>query len=229
MITRTEVFGDATLHLGDTMAALDLMPVVACIVTDPPFGIDYRSGYATEALWAGGDKIEGDADVRVRDWAVTWSQYRRIPALVFGSWRAPRPPHVRARLIWDKGGALGMGALDIPWKPGAEEIYVIGHGWVGSRDCGDVLRCPPVQSMARNGRLHPNEKPVRLIEMLLRKCPAGAVLDPFMGSASTAEACLRAGRAFVGIEIVPEYFDIACRRMERLCRQGELVAEGSRL
>ena len=40
------------------------------------------------------------------------------------------------------------------------------------------------------------------------------VLDPFMGSGTTGVACIQLGRSFIGIEIEPRYFDIACRRIE---------------
>jgi hypothetical protein len=126
------------------------------------------------------------------------------------------------RLIWDKGPALGMGALDLPWKPSAEEIYVIGKGFVGPRDEGTVIYHPPVQSMACNGRRHPNEKPVGLLQRLLRKLPPGAIGDPFMGSGSTGEAAIKAGRQFIGCEEDPRYFDVACRRLEQAHRQADL-------
>jgi DNA modification methylase len=125
-------------------------------------------------------------------------------------------------LIWDKGGALGMGDLSLPWKPDHEEIYVLGAPFVGSRDSGSVLRCPPVQSMAKNGRQHPTEKPVRLMRELLRKTE-GAVLDPFMGSGSTGVAAIEMGREFVGYEVEPAYFAIACRRIEEAARQAPLI------
>ena len=218
---RTEQIGDAMLYLGDARDCLDAFSECAAILTDPPFGIDYRSGYATAALWAG-DCIRGDADITVRDAVLAGLPV--VPMLVFGSDKAPRPFGVRMRLIWDKGPALGMGALDLPWKPSVEEIYVIGRGFVGARDEGAVIYHPPVQSMAKNGRVHPNEKPVRLLQHLLRKMPMGTLGDPFMGSGSTAIAALRTGRAFVGAELDPAYFDIACRRIEDAQRQGRLIA-----
>lgn len=212
---RKEVLSDSvTIWLGDCLQVAHLVDVPAVILTDPPFGIDYRSGHATPDLWSGGDRIAGDLDVRVRDQALLLLASRgSTTALVFGSWKAPRPQNTRAVLIWDKGPALGMGALDIPWKPSAEEIYVLGKGWTGTRDEGAVLYCPPVQSMACNGRLHPNEKPVALIDRLLRKSPKGLVLDPFMGSGTTGVACVNLGRSFIGIEREPKYFDIARRRI----------------
>jgi DNA modification methylase len=131
-------------------------------------------------------------------------------ALVFGSWKAVRPQGTRAVLIWDKGPALGMGALDLPWKPSHEEIYVLGRGFVGARDEGAVICCSPVQSMAKNGRVHPNEKPVQLITRLLKKCPSGTILDPFMG---------------FGIEIEERYFEIACERISRAERQPDMFVQ----
>jgi hypothetical protein len=137
----------------------------------------------------------------------------KVPMLVFGSDKAPRPVDARMRLIWDKGPALGMGALDIPWKPSAEEIYVIGKGFVGRRDEGAVIYHPPVQSLARNGRTHPNEKPVGLLRHLMKKLPEGPIGDPFMGTGSCGVAAVLSGRSFVGIEIEPAFFEIAVKRV----------------
>ena len=117
-----------------------------------------------------------------------------------------------------------MGALDIPWKPDHEEIYVIGKGWIGSRDCGSVLRVPPVQSMAKNGRVHPTQKPVKLLELLIKKTPPTIVLDAFMGSGTTGVACANLGRKFIGIEIERKYFDIACERIDAAYSQRRLFA-----
>ncbi|MBX6382105.1 MAG: site-specific DNA-methyltransferase [Microbispora sp.] len=216
---RREVIGNAVLILGDSREALQEFADCAAILTDPPFGIAYCSGHRTDALWDG-DEIQGDGDTAVRD--AVLSGLPDVPKLVFGSWKASRPTGTRAVLVWDKGPALGMGALDIPWKPSAEEIYVIGRGFVGARDEGAVIYHPPVQSMAKNGRLHPNEKPVGLLQKLMRKLPDGPIGDPFMGSASTGEAAVRAGRRFIGCEVVPRYFDIACRRIEEAQRQADL-------
>ena len=51
---------------------------------------------------------------------------------------------------------------------------------------------------------------------------AGTILDPFMGSGTTGVACARLNRKFIGIEIEPSYFDIACRRIEEAQRQKDL-------
>jgi DNA modification methylase len=52
----------------------------------------------------------------------------------------------------------------------------------------------------------------------------GTVLDPFMGSGTTGVACMNLGRKFIGIEIEPKYFDIACERIEQAQRQQRLFA-----
>jgi DNA modification methylase len=47
------------------------------------------------------------------------------------------------------------------------------------------------------------------------------ILDPFMGSGTTGVACAKLGRKFIGIEIEPKYFDIACRRIEEAYKQPD--------
>lgn len=56
------------------------------------------------------------------------------------------------------------------------------------------------------------------------KWTEGTVLDPFMGSGSTGVACIHLNRPFVGIEIEPKYFDIACERLHNATRQDRLFA-----
>ena len=101
-----------------------------------------------------------------------------------------------------------MGALDLPWKPSHQEIYVLGRGFAGRRTT-DVLCFAPVQSMAKNGRLRPHEKPVSLMEELVKKCPNGLILDPFCGSGSTLVAAKQLGRHYLGFEIAGEYCRVA--------------------
>lgn len=232
-MSKIEVIGNATLHLGDCREVLPTLTGIALVLTDPPYGIAYKSGAREAGLWKAGKTITNDHDATCRDEALALLE--GIPALVFGSRRVPQPGGTRTTLIWDKGPALGMGALDIPWKPSYEEIYeipppnvpdsyeiyVLGKGYKGRRD-GAVIYCPPVQSMAKNGREHPNEKPVALLAKLLAKSPGGLVCDPFMGAGSAGVACAMAGRPFVGVEIEPAYFDIACRRIEDAQRQGRM-------
>src|SRR5690606_23898717 len=75
-------------------------------------------------------------------------------------------------------------------------------------------------------REHPTQKPVSLMVWCLGFLPkAETILDPFMGSGTTGVACVNLGRKFIGIEIEPRYFDIACRRIEEAYRQPRLFTE----
>lgn len=227
MILREETIGDCRLILGDSVKIAGTSAVMgyAAVLTDPPYGIDYKSGYATDDLWSE-DAIRNDEDTRTRDYVLSIID-QSVPTFVFGSRKRTPPPGTKMVLVWDKGGALGMGDLSLPWKPSSEEIYVLGSGFVGKRDGSNVIYHPPVQSMARNGRLHPNEKPVGLLAKLMRKLPDGRILDPFMGSGSCGEACMRTGRPFIGIEEDPVYFQIAVDRLQKLHRQGDLFTRGA--
>lgn len=81
---------------------------------------------------------------------------------------------------------------------------------------------------ARNGNHHPTVKPTDLMVYLVRLVtpPDGLVLDPFMGSGSTGKAAMREGFRFVGIDMTPEYIEIAAARIEHeisIPRQMEIL------
>ncbi len=71
------------------------------------------------------------------------------------------------------------------------------------------------------------QKPVDVTELFIRASTdkSDTILDPFMGSGTTGVACARLGRKFIGIEIEPKYFDIACKRIEEAYRQGDMFVE----
>ena len=76
-----------------------------------------------------------------------------------------------------------------------------------------------------DGAEHPTQKPVRLMEWCIDLAgKPETILDPFMGSGSTGVAASRMERKFIGIEIEPRYFDIACERIENAQRQERLFA-----
>ena len=81
----------------------------------------------------------------------------------------------------------------------------------------------------RDGR-HPTEKPVPLMRELLADFTNASqvILDPFMGSGTTGVACARMGRKFIGIELEPKYFDVACERIEKAYAQGDMFVEAPR-
>lgn len=193
-----------TIYLGDSRdLAGDFAVGADVLLTDPPYGVDYQSG--SQRLPGNARSIEGDKDTTARDQILDeWGCDR--PALVFGHRTIPAPVATRLFLTWDKGPALGMGDLSLPWKPSTEEIYVLGSGFVGRRDMGSVYTDSPVQSV---GRVHPHQKPVSLMKRLLLKCPDGLVFDPFMGSGPVLRAAKDLGRRAIGIEIDEGYCEAA--------------------
>lgn len=202
-----------TLYLGDCLEVTEWL-AADVLVTDPPYGINAKMNYSDGSArkgytpWAGAP-IANDHDLTARDRAIR--AFGDRPALVFGTWKMPRPTATRAVLIWDKGDAVGMGDLSIPWSPSWEEIYVLGRGFRGHRG-SSVLRSAVV-TWASKGREHPNQKPLALLQALIAKCPPGTIADPFAGSGSTLVAAKALGRKSIGVEIDERYCEIAARRL----------------
>jgi len=191
-----------TLYHGDCREILPGL-VGDVIVTDPPYGMTYSSGWS-------GATIAGDTTTEARDTVLaTWAPR---PALVFGRWSCPRPASTRHVLIWDKGDWPGMGDLSLPWGPSTEEIYVIGGGFVGKRR-GSIVR--DTKRPSGESALHPTEKPLGLMEALVRACPPGVIVDPFAGSGSTLAAAKSLGRTAIGIEIEERYCEVAATRLSQ--------------
>lgn len=79
----------------------------------------------------------------------------------------------------------------------------------------------------KNG--HPCPKPIGAWTWLVDRAslPGETVLDPFMGSGTTGVACVKLGRRFTGIEIDPEYFEIALRRVEDALREPSMFGDAA--
>ena len=206
-----------TIYHGDCR---EVLPHVTAdvLVTDPPYGIAYESGWASSLITSGvyGDRadgsIEGDEDISLRDAVLSmWGAEK--PALVFGSLRAPLPPGWKQCLVWDKGEAAGMGDLSIPWKPNWEAIFVLGT-WRASSRCSGVIRVNNISRVCM-GRVHPHMKPISLLGALLRRCQPGTVLDPFMGSGTTLVAAKNVGLNAIGIEVEERYCETAARQLSQ--------------
>lgn len=209
---RKEVIGNCTLYLGDCLEILPTLDRAGAVVTDPPYGMAYNSGWQSR-------RIEGDKDTQARDEVIRLCG--DTPMLIFGRWDCPRPDEAKMLLTWNKGDWPGMGDLSLPWGPSTEEIYVIGSGFVGNRRQGSVIHVDRLTGETR----HPNEKPVLLMQKLIGWCPEGSILDPFFGVGTTGVACAKMGRSFIGIEIDEGYFDIACERIRAAHAQPDMFVE----
>lgn len=78
-----------------------------------------------------------------------------------------------------------------------------------------------IKFVNQNDRQHPTQKPVDLMQWLVSTYSneGNAVVDPFSGSGSTGVACVKTGRKFIGIEISPDYFAIAKKRIQQAIRE----------
>jgi DNA modification methylase len=90
----------------------------------------------------------------------------------------------------------------------------------------DVWRdAAPGMAFHSHLRLHPNEKPESLMVKLVKLCSQDGetVCDPYAGSGTTAIACMRTNRKFVGCEKDAAHFKTACERIDREMAQGVLL------
>jgi hypothetical protein len=179
------------------------------LISDPPFGMAWRSGRQGVR---GTSEVANDHDTAARDWIVTEAGGR--PFALFGTWKVARPAGLRAVLVWDKGPHVGSGDLSFPWKPNWEEIYIAGPGWSGDRTTG-VLSVNAPSPNFHGLRVHPTEKPVDLMQLLVRKSPPGVILDPFAGSGSTLVAAKNLGRTAIGVELEERYCEIIAARLNQ--------------
>jgi DNA modification methylase len=88
-------------------------------------------------------------------------------------------------------------------------------------------RAPAVQPGGRPPNGHPMSRAQDHFDWLVNWASddSDLVVDPFMGSGTTGVAAVKLGRRFIGIEIEPKYFDIACRRIEEETRQRDMFIE----
>ena len=202
---RTEVIGDATLYLGDCRDILPTLGPVDAVVTDPPYGIGItRSNRLAVSRGLGG----GTWDDEAAD--LSWLLPMNIPVIVWGGNYFPLPP-TRAPLVWDKNNAgRDFADFELAWT-----------------NLDMVARRIVYRPMNMDGgKEHPTQKPIIVMEWCLNFLPdSSIILDPFMGSGTTGIACIKTDRTFVGIEREPQYFDIACRRIEEAYRQPRLFTD----
>jgi len=79
------------------------------------------------------------------------------------------------------------------------------------------------------GKVHPTQKPIEVMRWCISFLPSHviSVFDPYMGSGTTGVACAKMGRKFIGIELDPDYFDIACERITKAYQQPDMFIEPS--
>lgn len=178
----------------------DVLPF-ACdaVVTDPPYGIGFaaqptkwqrRAGKVAES-W---DNEPGEVDglLGLAPLVAIWGgNYYPLPLS-------------RGWLVWHKPDAVpSMANAELAWTN-------------QDRNTRQISCSIAATNAERVG--HPTQKPVRVMAWTLEQLgvPKGAtVLDPYMGSGTTAIACIRLGMNFIGVEKDKRHFDNACERIRR--------------
>jgi site-specific DNA-methyltransferase (adenine-specific) len=212
---REEIIGDARLILGDCREVLPTLGAFDTVLTDPPYGMSFRSNHRTVRH----DAIANDGDEELLAWAC--SLPARHSKYIFCRWdNLTAVPKARSLITWVKNN-WSMGDLEHEharqtevalFYPGPDHFFPRGRP-------SDVIEAP------RTGNVyHPTEKPVALMRALA-EWTAGTVLDPFMGSGTTGVACVSMGRPFIGIEIDRAHFETSLRRIEEASKQGDLLRD----
>jgi site-specific DNA-methyltransferase (adenine-specific)/modification methylase len=204
--------GDAELYLADCLSVLPTLGKVDAVVTDPPYGIaklwnsQQKGRNGKSRLWDGNNEwdmetLPGAVEIarKMADRSIIWGgNYYDLPAS-------------RGYLIWDKMQEFSNADSEMAWC-----------SWLQTPRTFRYARA----QLANEGKEHPTQKPLPLMEWCLGFLPdAQTILDPFMGSGTTGVACAKLGRKFIGIEIEPKYFDIACRRIEEAYAQLDMFIE----
>lgn len=210
------IIGDATLYCGDCLDILPTLPKVDAVVTDPPYGIGWQPRVNhQDQPWVDDKQFDPSPFLAISKYQVFWGAQYFAASL----------PNSEGWLTWVKrpmdcdfsNDNRTYSTTELAWRNWGKAKF-IGHVWDGGLRAG----------AAENRTFcHPSQKPIEVMEWCVRQLPAdcNTILDPFMGSGTTGVACVKLGRRFIGIEIEPKYFDIACRRIEEAYRQPRLFDE----
>ena len=208
---RKVVIGDCVLYEGDCLEIMPVLGKVDAVVTDPPYGIGEDGGRFR------GRKGQNIRVLPKRNWDSKTPSQDVFAAILGcsedqiiwgGNYFADKLPPSKGWLYWQKlmGGDFSDGEL----------------AWTSrDRALREFTKCPKGL-----GAEHPTQKPLGLMKWCLGFLPdAKTILDPFMGSGTTGVACVKTGRSFIGIELDPDYFDIACRRIQEAYAQPDFFVD----
>jgi site-specific DNA-methyltransferase (adenine-specific) len=201
-MSRIERIGECELYLGDCREILPTLGKVDAVVTDPPYGIGIAANPVRQRheRKAWDDAVPcGSVFALIREcsrWQIIW-----------GGNYFDLPPS-QGFLVWDKV------------QPQDFSLAMCEQAWTNVQAPAKIFR-RHVVSFAKD---HPTQKPRELMEWCLERLPEPnhTILDPFMGAGTTGVACANRGRRFIGIEMEPKYFDIACRRIEEAYKQPDM-------
>lgn len=232
---RKEVIGGSTLYLGDCREVMRSLGLTSePIITDPPFGI-------TEAGW---DQVVQAAEWMLANGAVCFAAEPYATRLIHES-----PLPFKYDLVWAKNCPTNTLNCDIRPSRAHERILIFGdvpytpqrvrrteaemkrlnaeqRTYMQWKAPESVLYFDAINNRSSERTAHSAQKPVELMAYLILQysLPGSPVIDPFMGSGSTGVAAMHTERSFIGIENRPDFFAIACERVENAQRQERLFA-----
>jgi site-specific DNA-methyltransferase (adenine-specific) len=171
--------------------------------------------YAQEALWLkrnGSGPGSRDRLNKVHEWAYHW--YR-------GKWGDLHHEWERERVDANKGTVRKASRAAEHQRAGRANAWQ-DDGTRQPRSVAWVIEAPSVRYQKR----HPDEKPIAVVEKLVRECtpPGGLVLDPFAGSGTTLAAAAMLGRRAVGIERHEPYLEKAAQRLSQPTLMPEVLS-----
>jgi site-specific DNA-methyltransferase (adenine-specific) len=211
---------------------------VDAIITDPPYGINYQSHQRkasnrmakiqndkTPFIWwlydayrvlKDGDGGSSGVLICFTRWDV---QQTFIDAMHLAGFS------VKSEVVWYKM-AHGAGDCKAQFAPSHENILfaVKGKFQFPAKRPNDVLS---VRKVSSDKLVHPNEKPVELLESLILSVtqPGSIVLDPFAGSGPTLIAAEQTGRDFIGIEIESQHCGTIRERFIKAGKEVEIIEQ----
>jgi len=191
---------------GDCLEVMKDIPdkSIDLVLTDPPYGIEFRSNHRLKKH----NKIIGDNRYPIEIFDELFRVAKRA-VYVFCRWdnlaELPKPKSV---LAWVKNN-WSMG--DLKHEHGRQWEAIC---FYPQEEHEFIKRIPDVVTGKRTGNnLHPTEKPIDVIGKIINANVGNLILDPFLGSGTTAVAAKQLKRNFIGIEISPEYCKIANERL----------------
>src|SRR5262249_39998846 len=183
----------------------------AAVITDPPYPkYDYTKRRRRDSQWPENfPGLEQPFD------PTPWLQFPE--AILMGAENYWVPQMERGAMwFWHKTPGQPRGdqsPREIIWLSAPGPPRVLPHLWRGGMRAGEENYVHLPQ------KFHPAQKPIAVMTYLVAQTAAPVIIDPFMGSGTTLAACVRAGRACIGIEMKECYFETACMRVQQELQQ----------
>lgn len=175
------------------------------------------------------DKVLGCSNLKMLRYEWIWNKQR--PTGFLNSKKMPMKQHETVLVFYKKlptyNPQLTKGKPYTTKNKAPSSNY--NHFNTQHETVNDGWRYPiDIQCFAPQTGLHPTQKPVALLEYLVKTYTneGDTVLDNCMGSGSTGVACVNTGRRFIGIELDKGYFDIATARIEEAAKNAQIKMEG---